>query len=453
VSRPPSGRAGLPGLVLLALLATGLAGCGDPPPPNLIVYLVDTLRADHLGCYGYPRDVSPAIDAFSRDATLFEEAIAQSSWTRSSVASLFTGLVPPEHGANRRRQPLAEEAVTLAELLRGAGYRTAAFVTNTNVSERFGFDQGFDELVYREAMSASKLMREVEAWLDARAADGDERPFFLYVHTLDPHSPYAPPARERERWAPDVPEPGPYRPNRWIDEARAGKVDLARLLRRMRALYDAEIAANDRAFGALLDGLRERGLYDGAVLALVSDHGEEFFEHRSFEHGKGLFEEVLRVPMLVRWGSGGPTGRVPIPVQHVDLFQTLLEAAGVEAPRGTEGVSLLRLARAAGRPGAAGERPIFSYLHLDGRPRAALREGRSKLIVALDGERLIRPRLYDLEADPGEAKNLAKRDPERVARMEAVIRGYLAKERHGLRGAPVEMDDELRRRLEALGYM
>lgn len=460
--------AALAALPLVALLALQVGACGqagdDRRPagerPDLVVYLIDTLRADHLGCYGYPLELTPEIDAFAREATLFEDAIAQSSWTRASVASLFTGLLPTEHGANRRRQPLAPEAVTLAERLGRAGYRTVAFVTNPNVGVEFGFDQGFDEFVYREAESAEELNRLVAGWLDERRAAGDDAPFFLYVHTLEPHSPYEPPPEHRRRWAPDVPEPGPSRPNRWIDEARADEVDVELLVSRMEALYDAEIAAADEAFGAFLDLLRERGLYGDAVVALLSDHGEEFFEHRSFEHGKGVFEEVLRVPMIVRWGDAGPEGRVPEPVQHLDLFHTLLEAAGAleaakapESPAARGGArSLLAIAR--GRPdAAAGPRSLFSYLHLDGRPRASLRQERTKLIVARAGERLIHPRLYDLDADPGETDNLAEGDPRRVERMRGRIVRFLALEEHGLRGTPVDIDEDLQKRLEALGYL
>ncbi len=452
------------GTVLL-LLAFGAFGCGAGPTdsrppgprPDLVVYLVDTLRADHLGCYGYEREVSPRIDAFAREATLFEDAIAQSSWTRASVASLFTGLLPTEHGANRRRQPLAPEAETVAELLRDAGYGTAAFVTNPNAGAEFGFDQGFDHFAYREGESAAELTREVVAWLDARSAAGDEAPLFLYVHTLDPHSPYDPPPAERRRWAPDVPTPGPNRPNRWIDEARGGRVDLDLLVSRMIDLYDAEIAANDAAFGELVDALRARGRYDDTLLALVSDHGEEFFEHRSFEHGKGVFEEVLRVPTIVRWGAAGPVGRVAEPVQHVDLFHTLLEAARVEPQAGlaarSGARSLLAIAREGTGGGGSAPRRLFSYLHLDGRPRASLREERMKLMVARDGERVIRPRLFDLDADPGEVENLANRFRSHVERMREPLLRFLALERHGLRGAPVELDEDLQKRLEALGYL
>ena len=217
-----------------------------PKRPNIIIYLVDALRADHLGCYGYQKPVSPHIDAFAQDATLFENAIAQSSWTKASVASLFTGLTPTVHGIHGREDRLSDKAVTLAETLRAEGYRTAAFMTNTSVGEAFGFGQGFDEFV-KLPVSIRQLSEEVNkrvfAWLQKRQED--KRPFFLYVHTLDPHGPYSPPQDFRERFAGGVKRTGVKQTEvgsmPWLKAVRTKKIPVNEdMIEDVVSLYDGE---------------------------------------------------------------------------------------------------------------------------------------------------------------------------------------------------------------------
>ena len=434
--------------------AAVLAGPGPRPP--VVLYMVDTLRADHLGCYGYPLDVSPAIDAFARYAVLFEEAFAQSSWTRPSVASVLTGLLPPTHGANLRRHALRPEALTLAEVLAAAGYRTAAFVSNPNVAAELGFAQGFDHFDYlgsTEIDGVEVVDRAVE-WLDGLAG-GEDRPPFLFVHTVDPHSPYDPPPAYRRRFAPEAPASTVQQPNELLAGLHSGKTELDEgTLADIVALYDAEIAYNDSAFARLRAALEARRLWDAAVVTVLSDHGEEFYEHQGFEHGKTLYDESVRVPWILKLGDRGPVGRIPGAVQLVDLFPTLLEALGIPPPAGLEGRSLLpRMAASPGGPSPPPV-PILTYLHLNGPPQAGLRGGGFQLLLQRDGDRWIRPLLFDLAADPGETENLAEKRPILSRYLDAQLRRRLLESgARALEPVDVELDEDLVRRLEALGYL
>jgi len=447
-------------------------------PPNLVVYLVDTLRADHLGCYGYPKPISPEIDAFARDALLFERTFAQSSWTRSAVASLFTGELPIHHGVLGRDHSLPEEAVTLAELLGEAGYASAGFVANGNVDPAFGFGQGFDhfERLRRRTPGAPHALAgevhgEALAWLD----DHGREPFFLYLHTLDPHAPYRPPTGAARRFARDVGQPNlgpeearvlaeqvaatphPDNPSHlrlgsmpWIRALLDGGIEpTPEIVEDLTALYDAEIYANDRWFGALIDALVERGLYRESLIVFVSDHGEELHDHGGWSHGRTLYGEQLRVPLIVKppAASGIPVGRrIERLARQVDLLPTLLAAAGVPVPESVAGRGLL----APEGSDAGGERGL-SYLDLDGRRSASWLEGRFKLLCpGIDAGRC---RLFDLAADPGERSDLAPRRPVLAGSLWARLARELAAAPAASEATDAELDPELRRQLEALGYL
>jgi hypothetical protein len=266
---------------------------GIPPPaaepwsagwftarPNVIVYLVDTLRADHLGCYGYERDTSPHLDRFAAEAVLFTRTVAQSPWTRASVASIFTGLRPQRHGANRRQDALSKEAITLAELLHEHGYETAAIVTNHNVSPELGFGQGFEryEMLGRrdgQPIPSSEVTERSVQFLRGRR---DGRPLFLYLHTLDPHGPYDPPQPYRARFASGVNDPwiGSVKMLRGLQKYELEPTVDETTRRQLVDLYDGDIAANDASFGALVESLRSLDLYHDSLIVFVSDHGEEF---------------------------------------------------------------------------------------------------------------------------------------------------------------------------------
>lgn len=431
-------------------------------PPNVLIYLIDTLRADHLGSYGYPLPTSPHLDRLAAEAVLFEQATGQSSWTRASVASMLTGLWPVAHGTNRRDEVLSDDAITLPELMRQRGYRTAAFLSNPNVSEGFGFGQGFDHVVDLGDVDtdAADLHSLAMPWIDDA---GDDRPFFVYIHTIDPHSPYDPPAEFRQRFAPGVPQEVAWTPSRLSPPVQRLKEEASpEEMAEMVGLYDAEIAFNDAAFGELRSFLEDRGFFDDTLLMVLSDHGEEFFEHGNLEHGKNLFVETLHIPWIVK--PAGVAGmdfeprRIADPVQHIDLLPTLdalLDLFPQGADRTFEGRDLSPLWRPS-QPGSnrLGEPVIFSYLHLDGPRRVSLVEGPWKLVHRIEEDgRLVRPHLFHRLEDPRERTNLAAAKP--------ILRRYLSKRiRQRLNGperrletSTTEIDEALRQRLEALGYL
>jgi arylsulfatase A-like enzyme len=259
--------------------------------PLVIVYLVDTVRADHLPLYGYSRETAPELTRFAQDAVVFDQAVASSSWTKPSVASLFTSLLPRDHGCVQFLTPLDPALVTLAERLRETGYGTGAVVVNHHVGAKdMNFDQGFDQFeVPPPEQRAGPAVDAALAFLDARRG----QPTFLYVHTMDAHTPYRPPPPFDRRFPP-FPEPG-----REATGQRDYRVpgDVARII----GQYDGAIAYGDQEFGRFVRALRERGLYDRATIVFLSDHGEEFEDHGEWEHGHALFDELVRVPLVVKY--------------------------------------------------------------------------------------------------------------------------------------------------------
>jgi arylsulfatase A-like enzyme len=444
-----------PVLDLPAAPADAAAQTGLPTAqrPNIVVYLVDTLRPDHLGVYGYTRPTSPHIDAFARDATLFRNAVAQSSWTKTAVASLFTGLLPQAHRIRSRSDSIPEGLPILAELLRDAGYATLGVITNGNVSRVFGFARGFDvyeelrEGPTREIHQLSDRANEVAFELLARRPS--DRPFFLYVHSSDPHWPYTPREPNRARLAGDVSDPsaGFALPLKRLTRAAPS------LRRDLRHLYDAEISFNDESFGRLIEKLHEVDPQRDSLVILLSDHGEGFFEHGSVGHGETLFGEEIRIPLAIRFPGGIGRGRaIDRTARQVDLLPTILEVAGVPIPPGLAGRSLLPAAR---EPGAALE-PDTSFASLDRAGRvveAALEGGRKLIRFRVDGRGAPALGLFDLGADPGETRDLS--DAERVWREYLLVRLDAATSEAPSLPAPgtATLDEEQRRALEALGYL
>lgn len=417
----------------------------------MIVYLVDTLRADHLGCYGYKKPVSPRIDAFAQEATLFRHAVAQSPWTRPSVATILTGLLPRTHGVHRKKHALAPEAVTLAEALQGRGYRTAGFITNGNVARSFGFGQGFDtyELLGRRRSAATDVHARAAEWLE-KEWKGDA-PFFLYLHTVEPHAPYAPPEPFRQRFASGVRNEALTR-MRFLRQLEEGTVPASPGLRRdLLALYDAEIAANDAAFGNLIDLLRQRGLWQDTIVVFVSDHGEEFFDHGGWEHGKTLHTEMLDIPLIVRVPGAGNGRTVERQAQHADVMPTVLDALGIPIPAAVEGRSLLPWMAGSASGDGGEEDAAFSWLDEYGVQAAS---------VTTPGWRLIDQRspgfkrsLYDRRADPQEQSDRAVDRPVRSGYLATRIKAEEQPRKGMLKAREGVMDPELRRQLRALGYV
>ncbi len=435
-------------------VARGKAPAPPPRPvqarPSVVLYLVDTLRADHLGTYGYPRPTSPRIDAFAREATLFRNAFAQSSWTKPAVASLFTGLLPQAHRVNPRDAAIPETLPILPEILRRLGYATFGVVANGNVSSTFGFARGFDAYEHlRESASgeihqrSDRVNQVVFALLDRRPPD---RPFFLYVHTADPHWPYTPPELQRARLAAGVANPDVgYAPSL----SGAGRPE-GELRREVSQLYDAEISFNDESFGKLLEKLRELDLDAESLVILVSDHGEAFDEHGSFRHGRTLFSEEIRIPLVIRFPGGAGRGRVvEATARQVDLLPTILDVIGAPIPPGLAGRSLFPAAIGAG----AEPDGTFAYLDRNGRVvEAAIERGRKLIRFRVEGRGAPAIGLFDLASDPGETRDLAGSG--RVWREYLLARLDAAAEApRGPEPTNASPDLEQRRALEALGYL
>lgn len=428
---------------LLVLLL--LAAC-RPPPPSVVLISIDTLRADHLGAYGYGPPTSPRLDALAREGVLFETAVAAAPSTLPSHASIFTSLSPHRHGASfAARRPLAESVLTLAEVLKGAGYRTGAFHDGGQIVPELGLGQGFE--VYRP-IGQDRLAPVAAAglaWLDGLKR---QEPFFLFLHTYETHLPYTPAAADLALF-----EPEPYTgflgkgvghkemrtvKNQGLPLSPADQTHVV-------ASYDAEIHSMDRALGELLEALQARGRLTDTLVVVTSDHGEEFGEHGTWAwHSHTLYEELLRVPLVLRLpaDTAGSVSDVRIPelARGIDLAPTVLDVLGLPIPEAFEGRSLLPLIRR--EPASA---PFALSLLDGGDPEQdfAVRRERWKLY----GERL-----FELEADPGERTDRA---PER-AEIAEVLRRYWTRERARgatATGSAIEIEGELRRRLEALGYL
>jgi choline-sulfatase len=419
---------------------------------------VDTLRADHLGAYGEKAPTSPRFDAFAREAVLFEDAWAQASWTRSATASIFTGLHVGAHGVDREDRALPPSAVTLAERLREAGYRTGAFVGNHLLGGRFGFEQGFEVWNGGDASlygaPASSLGERALRWLDSGRG-----PFLLYVHTMEPHAPYTPSAEDAAPFA--LPAYEGNRDTRAL--LRLGQ--LGQLspegLRFLESQYRGEIHQNDRAFGAFLDALRARGLLDSTLVVFLADHGEELLDHGGTEHAKTLYQELVRVPLAVRLPGGRRGGkRERTPVEQIDLLPTLLRFAGVKRPEGLPGRDLSALWLGAEAAEAASPL-MFSEERFAVVDKYAARAGAMKLILNNDGQELWRAgtheELYDLDRDPAERANLAGSRPVTVAflrqeldRFRALQAALLAR---GGSGGALRLTPEEQEQLRALGYV
>jgi len=450
------------GALLCAALIGACGACSDEPEgerPSILLFTVDTLRADHLGCYGYFRETSPRIDALAAAGVRFERAIATSGTTLPSHLSIMTGLYPHQHGyvANKGTvegpfQPSAGR-VPAAQFLQRAGYVTAAFVSGSTVKRTTGLQHGFDEWDQPETLHrrGAQTNAAALAWLSRYAREHTKRPFFLWIHYWDPHEPNDPPPEYRAMFRADerlerlVAERG-------IDaarlEARFSDTEIARLfypehveamLRKEREevppidhaavldlydRYDADVRYTDDRVGEVLDLLDSSGLAGGTIVALVGDHGQALGQHDWLEHGQ-ILSEVVHVPMIVRL----PPGSVPQPqafervVSTIDLLPTLLarvgHAAAAEFARQSEGSDLLD---------PAFDRP-FAFSHRAERARDwepgrafGLTLERWRYYHVEEGE----DRLFDLEADPAELHDVAAAHAGEVEKLRRIVLDVLA---------------------------
>jgi choline-sulfatase len=419
--------------------------------PNVIIYLVDTLRADHVGVFG-GGELTPNVDAFAEGATVFRNTVAQAPWTKPSVVSIFTGLGPLAHGVQLLDDRLPQEALTAAEMLHASGYRTAGFSTNWHVRGETGLDQGFVFFDFKPDEAASDLLNgRVLRWLDG-PRQKEKGPFFLYVHALDPHAPYTPPADYRKRYAPEVRQEAGYD----FDLKRAylarGK-QRREYMAEMSQLYDGEVAFNDHSFGEFVKALRRRGLYDDSLIVFVSDHGEEFDEHGDFGHARNLYNETLNIPLIVKWPGQRRGQVVESLAQHIDLLPTLLRAAGASMPQGLPGMDLALIAASEDGPEALTGRRAFSHLNHRGREGVSVVHAGWKLIHPLTRDLAVSPQLHDRARDQREITNRATDLPVRSGFLGSLIRAEMERSRGGLKAESFRIDPETRKALEALGYL
>lgn len=461
--------------VVLGLVTLGCDGLSPRVwrPPDIVMISVDTLRADHLPTYGHPRPTAPHIDAWSRQSLVFDRAYTEAPHTLPSHASLFTGLHPGRHGVLERGDTLAPGIATIATMLAGRQYRTAAFVNcyflgpDARIMSGFShFDHDYGGNDLSAQRNAETTTAAVLAWAD-RLGEGSD-PYFLFVHYFDLHSdweglPYHAPEPYRSRFVRESP-PG-YRSGDATSSATAYLKSLnerrIRLpegdLRHLRDLYDASIAYTDAQIGALLEGLERRGRLRNAIVVVMADHGEEFQDHGKLIHGQ-LYDEVMRIPLLVSLpemrGSPGPScrdleapraGRSNAIVQHVDVMPTLAECLGEPTPAGVQGQSFLGVL--AGQPGPRTTAYFDTSL---GYQRGLFRDGWKWLEDPPTGAR----QLYDLRTDPRERRNLAKQDIGRGAELSAELaRHRTENEAARIASERIEVDPEVHEALEALGYV
>jgi arylsulfatase A-like enzyme len=443
------GRGGERSALLILLIVVAIGGCRavDDDLRGVVLISVDTLRPDHLGLYGYARPTSPTLDLLARDGTVFETASSVSPWTLPAHATLLTGLYPHRHGVLATSRRLDSEIPTLASRFEEAGFRTGAIVNSIYLGERFGLDRGFGsfELVPPPGRSASDVASRALAWLDRNAAE--TAPFFLFLHFYDVHSDY----RSIE----------PIEALFTSDYAGHADGSTAQLLRATRGevrfdesdrrrlvdLYDAGIRQLDGELGRVVDWLDGRGILERVLLIVTSDHGEEFLEHGGVLHARTHYDEVIRIPLIVR-GPGVPRGeRVRHAASISDVAPTLLARAGL-ASTGMDGRDLTSFwNRRAPLPS--------DFVYADGgrgNRRAvatqSIRGPRHKLIYDRGSEH---SELYDLVDDPGEHHDLAESLPELRDELLGRLREFTALSPGTAPDASALTDDETQQ-LRALGY-
>jgi len=337
---------------------------------NVIIILVDALRADHLGVYGYPRDITPNIDRLSEEGIVFKNAFAQSSWTRPSTASILTGLYPKNHMANTCQNHLNDNALLISEILKDKGYNTYAFVTNPHVGSAIGFNQGYDyffesnDNVSLGAMPSDELNKKIFDVIDSMNSSDKN---FIYIHYMDSHHPYTPSIKEYSVLNNISFDNDFFIKGKFSHFSEADRPDV---LNQMVDAYDDEILFNDFQIGLLLERLKERGIYQNSVVVVVSDHGEEFFEHNNLLHGVTLFDESIHVPLIIN-SPGWKSQVYDELVSQIDVMPTLLHILGFDVPD-VDGEVIL--------PPKV-ERLVYSELDLEGHKISSIRTKDTKFIA------------------------------------------------------------------------
>ena len=474
---------------LVALVA--LTACGSPEQPaesaqarpaaapgarpDIVLVSIDSLRADHLGCYGYARPTSPGIDRLAAEGVRFHNTVSTTSWTLPAHAALLTGLYDSTHGLVDNGLTLSDNVVTLAEVMKDAGYRTAGFYGGPYLNPTYGFGQGFDTYVSCMAevkdpvpkedakgplkgqavrsfgdVTGPRTLQQVTAWMDTL----DERPFFLFLHLWDVHYDYIPPDEYIRMFDPDY--AGSLTGHRMMRSRAVSPAMPKRDLEHLIALYDGEIRFTDDILGKILAEIDRRGRLDASLVVVTADHGEEFFEHGNKGHQKSLYDEVLRVPLIVRWPGRLDAGRVvDDQVRLIDVAPTIASLAGVPLSAEVQGRDLGPLMRG----GTLAAEPALCELHTAKRQLFGVRTERSKFIsFPTPHWWQFGYQYFDLESDPGERDVLPVWSRGLLAARSTL--GRLREDADALRkrlgdtAVPgAEIDEEQRERLRSLGYI
>lgn len=450
------------GAVLLLLGGLLVLLMRQPSPqaaerPSLIVLVIDTVRADRLSSYGHHRLTTPVLDHVAREGVLFERATSASAWTLPSVSSILSGLPPSAHGVRAYEDQLPDAVETVAEQLQAAGYHTAFLGVNSLFEAGRNLQQGFDYYFGIDEISGEELNQRLQAWLQERPKD---KPTFLYVHYFDPHCRYVPPEPYRQLYWPPSEAQRTHRtmtPEQWrlMHECfqlhfNPGEpvLDVDYYL----SEYDAELRHVDQVVGLFLERLKTVGLYDQSLLVLTSDHGEEFYDHGGYGHGKVLNEHTVHVPLMVKLPRGAQAGRRESGrVSSLDLAPTLLSYAGLPIPKRLPGLNLRPVLEGQGTLDP--ERAVFAETDYEGKQRAVL-QGTFKLLVSPNKSRPTA--LYDLSTDPGEQRDLLKQQPKKVAALTQALEQFEAaalEVSEDIPGSRQELTQETLEQLRALGYI
>jgi arylsulfatase A-like enzyme len=416
-----------------------------PDRRGVLLVSIDTLRRDHVGFHGYGKPTTPALDALAAAGTVMDDAVSVSSWTLPAHVSMMTSVEPAAHGAVHSLQGFNRKVPTLPALLRHAGFATHAITSHLYVSPQYGFDEGFDQLDYVYDRKGLDVANRAIEFLDGVG----DRPFFLFLHFYDPHWHYAPPDELLKQFETE-PYTGTITGSWWQLRNRTKATTSEADLRHLRALYDGEIRYTDDQLARVLRRLRETGRADHTLVVVTSDHGEEFLEHGSWEHQRTLYEEVVRIPMVVR-GPGVARGRrVTEPVSLLDVAPTVLDWLGLPGLPAQRGQSVLQPLKA--REGY-GETD-----HGDGDTRKLFLRagaGRWKTILTFDRKTGAAKgaEWFDLSQDPRETRSLPP-----PAQAAEEIRARLLRRFQDAQGraggaVPVELSPEQREQLRALGYL
>jgi arylsulfatase A-like enzyme len=453
----------------------------SPQGVNVVIHVIDTLRADRLGVYGYAKPTSPNIDALAAESVLFEQASAPAPWTLPSVVSLLTSTFPTEHGVLVDGQQISPRHVPLAERLRSAGYATISLSSNAFAGPWSGLHRGYDGAFVFD--KSGPPLAPVRKWLDGL----NDRLFFLYFHTTEPHDPYNPGTQRIRRFGQVSAETQSrinedlvtYREKTKVDfkagrkpgatDNTAEQDNAMAALHEARAdievLYDAAIRKADDKVGRLIEELRQRKLWDRTLLILLSDHGEEFGDHGGWQHDQSLYEELVHVPLIIHFPGAQHAGiRVREPVRLIDIVPTIADILGnPEVGKDTRGDSLLRLFTGSGDPEThmtvvAERRNRKKYYRpykvSRGDENIVVRQGHWKGIWNVEPDTM---ELYDLKTDPGEKRNLAGSQPDRADALARFARQWHARTiayavMRSAPGSPT-LDEETTRSLRSLGYI